>query len=118
MVMMQIAMLRVSLDEMAQKMEKVNIVEKNNINKHIVKKMLMMFVACPDQRHDILKFMSHMLDFTEDNKEVCSLAHSLIPPCPSEKLKATSQKSLRELWVNFLLKKSGGKLSTAVERKT
>lgn len=114
----QIAALRASLDEMARKMEKVAIAEENNVDKRVVKKMLVTFVARPGQRHDILELMSRILDFTEDDKEVCGLARSLIPPSPSEKLKVASQKSLGELWVDFLLKESGGKLDTAVERKT
>ena len=115
---MQISTLRASLDEVARKMEMVAIAEENNVDKRVVKKMLVTFVARPGQRHDILELMSRMLDFTEEDKEVCGLSRSLIPPSPSEKLKVASQKSLGELWVDFLLNESGEKLDTAVERKT
>lgn len=80
----------------------------STLNRRVVKKMLVTFVARPSQRHDVLELMSRVLGFTEDEMEVVGLTNKgLLPPTPSKRLKEAASKPLAELWVNYLMEEAG-----------
>ena len=114
----QVGPLQETLSSMATQMEGMSQHEDASVDKRVAKKLLVTYVARPGQRSELLELMDRILSFTEEEKEVLGLSKTAVPPSPSSKLKLAAQKSLAELWAEFLLKESGAEMTKPVLRKT
>ena len=115
----EVAPLKAAIAEMEQQIRAAEEEGKESVDKRIVTKMLLTYIARPSQRHETLELMSRILSFTDEDKEVCGLtSRHLLPLSPSKRLQGVEEKSLSQMWVEYLTTQPEGDQSGSVRSPT
>jgi len=105
----EVELMRKALNETIKKLVDISKNEESLVDKRLVSKLFITYFRGKTEKKDVLELIAKILNFTDDEKSQIGIGTqptSWIPFFGSTKKLAENNKTLTDLWVDFLLKEA------------